>query len=220
MLLAAQNADGSPMPDRQIRDNLMSMILAGHETTTGELAWAFQLLAHNPQVQDRLIEEIDGGDEEEYLTATVHETLRHKPVVPVHDPARGRRAGRDRRLDLPPAGASRGLHLPHAPQPRAVPRPARVPPRALHRRSAPAAHVAAVGGRPQALPRPALRAAGGAEILREVLAHQAGAARERRIERPRWRSAILVPHAGSRVVLRRRRLSKAPRVPRPAQAAA
>ena len=68
------------MTDRQIRDNLMSMIVAGHETTTGELAWAFQLLAHNPGVQERLIEEIDDGGGEEYLTATVHETLRRKPV--------------------------------------------------------------------------------------------------------------------------------------------
>ena len=61
MLLAAENPDGSSMSDREIRDNLMSMILAGHETTTGELTWAFQLLAHNPEVQDRLIEEIDSG---------------------------------------------------------------------------------------------------------------------------------------------------------------
>ena len=80
MLLGAESADGSPMPDRKIRDNLMAMIVAGHETTTGELTWAFQLLAHNPDVQDRLIEEIDSGRGEEYLTATVHETLRHKPV--------------------------------------------------------------------------------------------------------------------------------------------
>ena len=82
MLLLAENPDGSAMSARQIRDNLMSMILAGHETTTGELSWAFQLLAHNPHVQDRLIEEIDGGCGEEYLTATVHETLRRKPVFP------------------------------------------------------------------------------------------------------------------------------------------
>jgi hypothetical protein len=40
--------DGSPMSRVEVRDNLMSMILAGHETTTGELAWACQQLAHNP----------------------------------------------------------------------------------------------------------------------------------------------------------------------------
>ncbi len=80
MLLSAEHPDGSPMPDVEIRDNLMSMVLAGHETTTGELTWAFQLLAHNPTVQERLIDEIDGQTGDQYLTATVHETLRHKPV--------------------------------------------------------------------------------------------------------------------------------------------
>ena len=80
MLLDGEQADGSPMTDREIRDNLMSMILAGHGTTTGELAWAFQLLAHNQQAQDRLVQEIDSGEDEEYLTATVNETMRRRPV--------------------------------------------------------------------------------------------------------------------------------------------
>ncbi len=80
MLLDAKTAEGSPMSDHEIRDNLMSMILAGHETTTGEITWAFQLMAHNLAVQARLVEEIDKGTGDQYLTATVHETLRHKPV--------------------------------------------------------------------------------------------------------------------------------------------
>ena len=53
------NADGAPMTRAQLRDNAMSLILAGHETTASQLAWAFQLLAHNPGVQRSLIEEID-----------------------------------------------------------------------------------------------------------------------------------------------------------------
>ena len=80
MLLAARNADGSRMTPRQVRDNLMSIVLAGHETTASELAWAFQLLAHNPRVLNKLIEEIDADGGEEYLTATVQEVLRHRPV--------------------------------------------------------------------------------------------------------------------------------------------
>jgi cytochrome P450 len=79
-LIAAHNPDGSEMSDRQVRDHLMSMILAGHETTTAELAWAFQLLAHNPGVQERLTEELDAGTGEPYLKATVQETLRHRPA--------------------------------------------------------------------------------------------------------------------------------------------
>ena len=58
---AARNPDGSPMSDRQIRDNFVSALIAGHETTASELAWAFQLLAHNATVQDRLAEELAGG---------------------------------------------------------------------------------------------------------------------------------------------------------------
>ncbi|HXM87429.1 MAG TPA: cytochrome P450, partial [Solirubrobacteraceae bacterium] len=80
LLLDATRTDGAAMSDQEIRDNLMSMILAGHETTTGELAWAFQLLAHNTTAQDRLLAEIDAGEDDEYLDATVSETMRRRPV--------------------------------------------------------------------------------------------------------------------------------------------
>lgn len=80
MLLAAHNTDGSEMSDREIRDNLVSVIIAGHETTAATLAWAFQLLAHHPPVQARLIDEIDDGHSDAYMTATVQEILRHRPT--------------------------------------------------------------------------------------------------------------------------------------------
>jgi tetraprenyl-beta-curcumene synthase len=63
----------------QVREDLMSVLLAGHETTASELAWAFQLLAHDRQVARRLAETLDAGDDG-YLTATVQEVLRHRPV--------------------------------------------------------------------------------------------------------------------------------------------
>jgi cytochrome P450 len=56
--------------------------VAGHETTASELAWAFERLARTPAVLDSLVQEIDSGDGEEYLTATVQETLRRRPVLP------------------------------------------------------------------------------------------------------------------------------------------
>ena len=80
VLLAARNPEGAPMTRAQLRDNVMSLILAGHETTASQLAWAFQLLAHNPAVQRRLIEEIDGDAGDAYMTATIQEVLRHRPV--------------------------------------------------------------------------------------------------------------------------------------------
>jgi cytochrome P450 len=82
MLLAAHHEDGSPMSRVELRDELMTLLVAGHETTASELAWAFERLARTPEVSARLVDEIDSGDGDAYLTATVQETLRHRPVLP------------------------------------------------------------------------------------------------------------------------------------------
>ena len=81
MLLEARHEDGSPMSEQEIRDELLTLLVAGHETTASTLAWAFERLAHDPQVLERLVEEIDTGDDA-YLTATIQETLRIRPVLP------------------------------------------------------------------------------------------------------------------------------------------
>jgi len=86
MLLAARHEDGSPMSDLELRDELMTLLVAGHETTASELAWAFERLPRSPAVLDRLVREIDAGDSEEYLTATIQETLRRRPVLPNNAP--------------------------------------------------------------------------------------------------------------------------------------
>jgi cytochrome P450 len=82
MLLAARHEDGSPMSSQELRDELMTLLVAGHETTASELAWAFERLARTPAVLDRLVEELDSGNGDAYLTATIHETLRRRPVLP------------------------------------------------------------------------------------------------------------------------------------------
>src|SRR5262249_34869756 len=66
--------------DREIRDQLMTLLLAGHETTATGLAWAFDLLFRHPDSLERLRDEVDAG-EQEYLDAVVEETLRLRPVV-------------------------------------------------------------------------------------------------------------------------------------------
>jgi len=86
MLLAARHEDGSEMSPQELRDELMTLLVAGHETTASELAWAFERLLLNPRVLQRLTEEIDGGAEDDYLTATVQETLRRRPVLPNAQP--------------------------------------------------------------------------------------------------------------------------------------
>ena len=81
LLLEAHHDDGSPMSEQEIRDELMTLLIAGHETTASSLAWAFERLGQDPRVLGRLIEEIDAG-EDAYLTATIQETLRIRPVLP------------------------------------------------------------------------------------------------------------------------------------------
>ena len=82
MLLEARHEDGSPMSHQELRDELMTLLVAGHETTASSLAWAFERLVREPRVVARLQEEIDAGDDDAYLTATIQETLRARPVLP------------------------------------------------------------------------------------------------------------------------------------------
>ncbi len=81
MLLEARHEDNTPMSEQEIRDELMTLLVAGHETTASILAWAFERLSRDPQVLSHLVEEIDSG-EDAYLTATIQETLRIRPVLP------------------------------------------------------------------------------------------------------------------------------------------
>ena len=70
------------MSDEELRDELVTLLLAGHETTATSVAWAIERLVRHPDKLERLIGEIDEGGEE-YLEATVNETLRVRPVVPI-----------------------------------------------------------------------------------------------------------------------------------------
>jgi cytochrome P450 len=82
MLLEARHEDGSPMSEQELRDELMTLLVAGHETTASTLAWACERLPRHPEVLSRLTEEIDSGEDDAYLTATIQETLRRRPVLP------------------------------------------------------------------------------------------------------------------------------------------
>ena len=86
LLLAARHEDDSPMSPAELRDELMTALVAGHETTASQLAWAFADLARAPAVQARLQSELDTGEDGEYLTATINEVMRHRPVLPNAEP--------------------------------------------------------------------------------------------------------------------------------------
>jgi cytochrome P450 len=80
LLLSARDEDGAPMSDQELRDELVTVLGAGHETTATGLAWAVERLVRNPEVLAKLRDSIAAG-EEEYLNATVKETLRSRPVI-------------------------------------------------------------------------------------------------------------------------------------------
>jgi cytochrome P450 len=82
LLCAATDEDGTPLSNRQIRDELLTMIMAGYETTTSALAWTFERLLRSPEVMSRLQDDLAQGSDE-YLDAVVKEVLRLRPVVPV-----------------------------------------------------------------------------------------------------------------------------------------
>ncbi|MGN6190336.1 MAG: cytochrome P450 [Conexibacter sp.] len=85
LLLAARDEDGESMSDEELRDELLTLVLAGHETTANSLAWTFERLLRTPRAYDRLREEVRGDSEEAdaYVEATIHEAMRNRPVVPI-----------------------------------------------------------------------------------------------------------------------------------------
>jgi cytochrome P450 len=82
VLMAARFEDGGGLDDTDLRDQLLTLLLAGHETTATALAWTFDLLLRHAEPRQRLLDSLAAG-EDDYLRATITESLRLRPVVPL-----------------------------------------------------------------------------------------------------------------------------------------
>jgi cytochrome P450 len=86
LLLLSRTEEGEALTDSEIRDELLTLVLAGHETTANSLAWAWERLLRTPVAHKRLLDSVrsaGGGDAEETIEATIIEAMRSRPVVPI-----------------------------------------------------------------------------------------------------------------------------------------
>jgi len=85
LLLRARTEDGEALSDRELRDELLTLVLAGHETTANQLAWTWERLVRTPAAHERLVEEVRGDHDGAAATieATITESMRVRPVIPM-----------------------------------------------------------------------------------------------------------------------------------------
>src|SRR2546421_168971 len=84
LLLRAHTEEGELLTDRELRDELLTLVLAGHETTANSLAWAFERLLRTPRAYDALRESVRSGAEAaSYVEAAIYEGMRTRPVIPI-----------------------------------------------------------------------------------------------------------------------------------------
>ncbi len=202
LLLRARDEHGQPMSDIELRDQLVTLLLAGHETSATALAWTFERLLRNPTVLARAKDKLANGHED-YLDCVIKETLRSRPVVGVAM----------RRLTAPmsiggytvPAGAFLSIStiLMHS-DPALYPDPESFRPERFEDKRADAYTWIPFGG--------GVRRCLGASfamlemriVLRCVLERCELTAPERTPERPRRRFVTYPPDRGARVLLTRR----------------
>jgi len=191
LLLAARFEDGSAIGDRELRDHLVTLLLAGHETTATALAWTFELLLRNRGALETLLASLEEGDDS-YLRAVISESLRLRSRPRRRRPSSPGRDGRDAG-DLADA---------HAPRP--LPRAVRISSRALPRQHPTALRLDPVRRRRAALPRRRLRGARDADRDRDRAVARRAFGREPR------RGADRAPQRHVRAAARRSRPRAAP----------
>jgi cytochrome P450 len=82
MLLQATTEDGETLSDGEVRDELLTLVLAGHETTANSLAWAWERLVRFPEAYDRLRDAVRSGNGAGEVERVIQEAMRSRPVIP------------------------------------------------------------------------------------------------------------------------------------------
>ncbi|MBS1676029.1 MAG: cytochrome P450 [Actinobacteria bacterium] len=203
MLMTATFEDGSAMDDKELRDQLMTLLLAGHETTATALAWTFDLLLRHPVEVGRLRTSLEAG-EDTYLKATIAEALRLRPVIPIA----GRRLVTDlvtEALELP-AGTdvTPAIWLTHT-NPEIYPEPFAFRPERFHRQAPETYAWIPFGGGVRRCLGAAFAEFEMAIVLREVLTRCDLRKADPRPEKTGRRNITFSPRAGTPVVVEARR---------------
>ena len=84
LLLQARTEEGEALDDKELRDELLTLVLAGHETTANSLSWAWERLTRNPAAHESLLHAVRADEEaDEWVEATITEAMRSRPVIPM-----------------------------------------------------------------------------------------------------------------------------------------
>jgi cytochrome P450 len=84
LLLQARTEEGEAMDDKELRDELLTLVLAGHETTANSLSWAWERLTRNPDAHEALLHAVrEDEGAAEMVEATINESMRSRPVIPL-----------------------------------------------------------------------------------------------------------------------------------------
>ncbi len=214
LIMRARTEDGEALTDRELRDELMTLVLAGHETTANQLAWAWERLVRNREVGDWLVETVRAGRDEAdvVVESVITEAMRCRPVIPMT----GRRVACPWRLGEygVPAGTPIGMSIlllhhredlypePHAFRPeRWIDSKEGVP---TLRKPGTYEWIPFGGGTRRCLG--AALAMAEQQVVLEAMARQLEIeAADSAPERPRHRNVTMIPARGGRVVIRAHR---------------
>jgi cytochrome P450 len=203
LIMRSRTEDGELLSDKELRDELMTLVLAGHETTANQLAWTWERLVRTPEAHERLREAVrsDAPDADEVVEATITEAMRVRPVIPMT----GRRVTAPWRLGeyAVPADTAIGISillLHHRED--VYPEPFRFKPERLLGRKPGTYEWIPFGGGTRRCLGAALAMAEQRVVLRAMARRLDLAAADPVPERPRHRNVTMIPARGGRVAVR------------------